>query len=97
MIDDWQPEQLSAQEVKALGIEYVRPDPELYLKKEIADILTALPEQGITVYAKGVDDDNILRWLAACGVKHMRGTITGVAVTEDEMIRDEILRERRHG
>ena len=97
MIDDWQPEQLSAQEVKALGIEYVRPDPELYLKKEVADVLTALPQQGITVYAKGVDDDNALRWLAACGVKHMRGTITGVAVTEDEMIRDEILRERRHG
>ena len=97
MIDGWQPEQLTAAEVKALGIEYVRPLAESYLKKETADILTALPEQGITVYADGVDDENIKRWLAACGVKHMRGTITGVAVSEDDMTRDMILRERRHG
>ena len=32
--------------------------------------------------------------LAACGVEYMSGTISGVMVDEDEMIRDSLLRER---
>ena len=97
MLDDWNPAQLTADQVKEIGFDYIRPDPSLYLVKEIADMLTEFPKQGITVYAKGVDDEDSKRWLTACGVKHMRGTITGVAVTEDELIRDTILRERNHG
>lgn len=96
MLDDWSPEDVSLEVIEKIGFAYVRPRAELFLKRETADILTALIEKGIGVYAKDVNHDDAMRWLAACGVTHLRGTITGVAVDEDEMIRDSILRERSH-
>lgn len=97
MLDDWNPDEMSTEQIKEIGFEFVRPDPALYLVKKNADAITGLLNSGITVYAKGVDDDDIKRWLSACGVTHMRGTITGMAVTEDELIRENLLRERSHG
>ena len=96
MLDDWSPEDVSLDVIEKIGFAYVRPRAELFLKRETADLLTALIEKGIGVYAKDVNNDDAMRWLAACGVTHLRGTITGVAVDEDEMIRDSILRERSH-
>lgn len=97
MLDDWQPGEVSLEVIESIGFTHVRPNPEMYLMHENADILVSLPEKGITVYAKDVNDDDALHWLAACGVTHMRGSVTGPLVDEDEMIRDSILRERSHG
>lgn len=96
MLDDWSPESVSPEVIEKMGFTHVRMQSELFLKRESADILTSLIEKGIGVYAKDVNNDDAKRWLAACGVRHMRGTITGVAVDEDEMIRDALLRERSH-
>lgn len=94
MADAWNPETLSLERLKELGIRYVRLDPEFYLKRESADALSALPAQGITAYARDVDSEDAFRWLIACGVKHFVGATTGQLIDEDELIREALLRER---
>lgn len=96
MLDDWSPESVSLEVIEKMGFTHVRMQSELFLKRESADILTALIEKGIGVYAKDVNNDDAKRWLAACGVRHMRGTITGMPMDEDELIREALLRERSH-
>jgi hypothetical protein len=96
MLDDWSPEEVSPEIIDKMGFTHVRPKAELFLKRETADLLTSLIEKGIGVYAKDANSDDAMRWLAACGVRHMRGAGTGVPVDEDEMIREAILRERSH-
>ena len=59
-------------------------------------LITPLNEKGIVVYAKDANSDDAMKWLAACGVDHIRGAVTGVLMDEDEMIREAILRERNH-
>lgn len=97
MLDGWDPAKIPAERVQAIGIQYVRLHPDQYLKKESADILSALPAMGITAYAKDADTEDAIRWLIACGVKHFFGASTGHAVDEDELIRDALLREREDG
>ena len=97
MVDGWHPERYPLEKLKEMGFAYVRPDPALLLKKEMAALLTVLPSNGITVYACGVDNKDAMLWLAACGVTHMIGTITGHAVDEDGLIRDSLLGERIDG
>ncbi len=97
MVDDWNPEQLPLETVKKLAITHLRLDPSLYLIRETADMLATLREQGYTVYAKDVNSDDAMEWLAACGITHMRGAITGTLIEEDDLVREAILRERNHG
>lgn len=97
MVDAWEPEKLPVERLQAIGIQYVRLHPDQYLKKESADILSALPAAGITAYAKDADTEDAVRWLVACGVKHFVGASTGHPVDEDELIRDALLRERDNG
>ena len=97
MLDSWNPETLPLDRVKSIGFKYVRLNPEQYLKRETADILTALPQHGITAFAKDADTEDAVRWLVACGVKHFVGASTGQTVDEDEMIREALLREREDG
>ena len=96
MLDDWSPEEVSLEVIEKIGFTHVRLQSGLFLKRESADALGAVIGKGIGVYAKDVNNDDAMRWLAACGVRHMRGTITGVAVDEDELIRDALLKERSH-
>lgn len=97
MVDDWDPTKLPVERIKEIGIQYVRLHPDHYLKKETADILSALPAQGITAYAKDADTEDAIRWLIACGVKHFVGASTGHPIDEEELIREALLREREDG
>ena len=96
MVDSWNPETLPLDRIQDFGFTHVRLHPDLYLKREIADILTSLPEQGITAYAKDADTEDAIRWLTACGVKHFVSATTGPLVDEDALIRDSLLREREN-
>lgn len=97
MVDSWDPDTLPLERVKELGFKYVRLHPDQYLKKEIADLLSSLPANGITAYAKDADTEDALRWLVACGVRHFVSVTTGYPVDEDSLIRDSLLRERDDG
>lgn len=94
MLDSWTPELVSVDNAIEMGFAHIRPDNSMFLKKESADLISELHNKGITVYAKGVDDDDTRRWLTACGVNHISGQVFSRAYSEDELIRELLLRER---
>ena len=94
VVDDYYPDRLAPEKLREMGFTYLRVAPELYLRQETANTMTALRQQGFTLLGGGADTHDILGWLAACGVACMSGTITGVPVGEDELIRDSLAREQ---
>ena len=96
LLDDWTPDDISVDNAIEMGFANIRPHHSMYLKKESADLICGLHEKGIAVYAKGIDDDDSRRWLTACGVKHIGGAVFSHAVTEDELIKEALLRERAY-
>lgn len=97
ILDEWDPAEFPLESVKEYGFRYVRPSSKLYMNEQFAALLLSLPASGVTVIAGGADDHDIMRWLAACGVTHMSGTLTGNTVNEDELIRECLVRERSNG
>ena len=87
-------EKLSINQLKGMGFVYLRLAPERYMKQETANTIHILQQNEFTVLGCGADSQEILDWLTGCGVAYMSGTVTGVAVSEDEMIRDCLIRER---
>ena len=89
-----QGEKLGIQQLKAMGFTHLRLAKKLYMKQETANLIAQLQEEGFTVLGGNADDHEVLRWLIACGVSCSSGTITGVPVTDDELIRDRLVAER---
>jgi len=94
MVDGYDPAKLPAEKLKAMGFTYLRLDPALHLKQETANNMNLLRKDGFTLIGGSADNHDALAWLAACGVAFMSGTMTGVPVSEDELIRDSLARER---
>ena len=94
VVDGYHPENIPADKLKAMGFQHLRLAPELYLKQETANTMNTLRRQGFTLIGGGADTFDILGWLAACGVEFMSGTMTGIPVNENELIRDALARER---
>lgn len=96
LLDAWTPDIVSVNDLLEMGFANVRLDRSAWLKKESADLVCELHEKGISVFAKDVDSDDAKRWLTACGVKHMSGPMFSHRLTEDELIKDALLRERAY-
>lgn len=98
MLDGYDPEKhgkaLPQDKLKAMGFVYIRLAPETYMKQETANCMNRLRQDGFVLIGGGADTHDIVAWLAAAGTVAMSGTISGVAVSEDELIRDSLLRER---
>ena len=94
LLDEWDPAVIPLSKLRELGFKYVRPLTVLYSKTETSVLFTSLVENEINVIARGADSREIILWLSACGVKYMRGTLTGEPVSEDELVRDTLLKER---
>ena len=98
MLDGYDPEKhgkvLPQDKLKAMGFVYIRLAPETYMKQETANFMNRLRQDGFVLIGGGADTHDIVAWLAAAGTVAMSGTISGVAVSEDELIRDSLLRER---
>lgn len=93
VVDGYDPAKLPAEKLKTMGFLYLRLDPALHLKQETANTINQLRQEGFTLLGCGADTHDALGWLAACGVAYMSGTMTGVPVSEDELIRDSLARE----
>ena len=93
VVDNYDPEKLPADQLKAMGFTCLRFAPELYLKQETANTMGTLRREGFTLIGGWADTHDVLLWQAACGVVFMGGTITGIPVDEDELIRDSLARE----
>ena len=73
---------------------FVRFDPETYMKQETANLMDDFRKEGIVIFGGGADSRDIIGWLESCGASGMSGTVTGIMVNEDELIRDSLARER---
>jgi len=93
LLDGYHPENLPVEKLKEMGFTYLRFAPELHLKQETANTMNLLRQQGFRLIGGNADTHDALAWLAACGVSYMSGTITGLVVGEDEVIRDSLARE----
>ena len=94
VVDNYHPDVIPAEKLKAMGFQHLRLAPELYLKQETANTMNLLRRDGFTLIGSGANTNDILSWLAACGVAFMSGTLTGIPVGEDDLIRDSLARER---
>lgn len=94
VVDNYHPDRISAEKLKVMGFTYLRLAPELYLQQETANTMNLLRQDGFTLIGANADTHDTLGWLAACGVAFMSGTMTGIPVSEDELIRDCLAREK---
>lgn len=88
--DSWEPEKL-----RDLGITYLRLAPEVCMQSDTADSIHLLKTWGFHILGGEVDSRETLGWLVANGAEAVCGPITGPLTTEDEMIRDCIVRQYR--
>jgi len=95
VLDGYHPDKLDYAELIELGFRYVRLAPELNLDPNAAEMIRKLQENGFTVLGGGADSEDLLRWQIACGIVATSGTLTGVPVGEEELIRDCLLREQQ--
>ena len=93
VVDDYYPDQLPSDKLLEMGFSHLRLASDLYMSQETANIMNKLRKDGFILLGAGADTHDTLGWLAACGVSFMSGTITGVPVNEDELIRDCLARE----
>lgn len=87
-------EKLPAERLKEMGFAHIRFAPETYMKQETANAISDFRGAGFSVIGGGADSHDTVAWLEACGADCMSGTISGVMVSEDELIRDSLVRER---
>jgi hypothetical protein len=93
VIDGWHPEVVPAPRLHELGFTWVRPADELYFLQATANTIAQMKQDGFKFMGKA-DSIETMAWQFAAGVEFTGGTITGVTVSEDEMIRNALLKER---
>ena len=95
VLDDYHcDEELPPERLLELGINRVRISPEGYMTPECEDLISDLRRKGITVIGKNADSPELLSWLNSSSVFCSSGTMTGIPVSEDEMILDSLAREQ---
>lgn len=92
--EGYDPGKLPPEKLRDLGITALRPDPALYLKDSSVSAIRSLQEAGFTVLAGGADSYDVLSWLSELGLSGISGTMTGLCVNEDDLIRDGLNRQR---
>ena len=96
MLDGWSPEALPMESWEPMGFTHVRPSSELYLTHKGAELFASLRQKGMTLYAQPTDTEDVLKWLAACGVRYIPD-IAAVPADEDTMIHRAMVRKYNHG
>ena len=94
VLDGYNPELMAPARVQEIGFRYVRFDKSLYMKQETANTIHTMRKNGMTVVGGDVESHEQLAWMEACGIACMSGALCGVPVSEDEMIRDCLVREK---
>lgn len=93
VLDDFHPDQWEPEALKELGFRRMRLSPEVLELPETADAVQMLRTWGFTIMATGVDSAKLRKALFDCGVESVGGPITGEQVTDDQLIRDAIVRQ----
>lgn len=96
IVDDYQPEQVSMEKLKEMGIYNVRFASNNYLSVEIANIMTVMKNNGFTIIGKDANSHDVITWLDSCGATFMSGTLTGELTEEEELIKELLLKEKEN-
>lgn len=94
VLDGYHPDKIQWEDLLTRGFRYLRLAPELYLQRETAELAQKLRENGFVLLGNGADSTDLLAWQIACGFTATSGTLTGVPVSEEDLIRDCLLAER---
>ena len=94
VLDGYHPGAISVEQLQELGFTHLRIAPELYLQQETANAMSELRRKGFVLIGGNADTADSLAWLLSCGVFCASGTMTGLPVSEDELIRDSLAREK---
>lgn len=95
VMDNFHPETWEPEALKELGIQTLRLAPEVCGLAETAESIQALKTWGFTILGAEVDSEKTKQWLFSNGATAVSGPITGNPITEDEMIRDSIVRQQQ--
>lgn len=93
MVDDFHPDRLEPETLKELGFKYLRLAPDACAQEDLADTVEALKTWGFTLLASQVETKAAQKQLFESGVAMLSGPVSGQPITEDEMIRDSIVRQ----
>jgi hypothetical protein len=88
-----QDERFTPEFLKEMGFTTVVLDSKLYKSIEGAVLVNDLRKNGITVYGKNADSNEILKWLNSNHIYCYSGTMVGIPTSEDEMILNILARE----
>ena len=95
VLDNFHPEAWAPERLKELGFTHLRLAPEVCMLEETAHSAQALKTWGFTILGGGVDTPEMQSWLFANGAEMVSGPVTGPSVSEDELIRDGIVRRQQ--
>lgn len=90
VLDDYHPDKINYAELVEMGFRYLRLAPELYIQRETAELMQVLRNHGFTLLGRDANSNDQLSWQVASGIAATRGTLTGVPVAEDALIRDRL-------
>lgn len=93
VLDNFHPDQWEPETLKELGFRKMRLAPDVLEQPETADSVQMLRTWGFSIMAAGVDSAKVRKSLFDCGVESVCGAITGEQVTDDQLIRDAIVRQ----
>jgi hypothetical protein len=88
-----QDERFTPEFLKEMGFTTVVLDSKLYKSIEGAVLVNDLRKNGITVYGKNADSNEILKWINSNHIYCYSGTMVGIPTSEDEMILNILARE----
>lgn len=90
VLDDYHPENLTVDALNRIGFTHVRLASELNVSLKASNDVAKLRNQGVNVIGNNADNHNTLSWMETNGFVFASGTLSGIPVSEDELIRDMI-------
>jgi len=94
VLDDFRPDSWEPEALKELGFKWLRLAPEVCMQPETEETIQVLKTWGFTILGGQVDSEEMRQWLFKNGAASISGPVTGGQLTEDELIRDGILRQQ---
>lgn len=93
VVDDFHPDRWEPEKLKEIGFKHLRLAPDACAQEDLADTVEAFKTWGFTLLAGQVETKAVQKQLFESGVVMLSGPVSGQPITEDEMIRDCIVRQ----
>lgn len=94
VLDGYYPEAITPKLIQQLGFTHLRLAGDRHLLQQTANSMAELRRMGFTLLGGDADSPDALAWLLDSGACLVSGTMTGVPVSEDELIRDALAAEK---